>query len=472
MLNHCKSISLKNIFLLLSLVFSIYCCDDTTNPVDPTPMMETGFEGYTLVWSDEFDDNVISNVNWVHEIGDGTAYGLPAGWGNNEIQLYTDSAENSSIEMDGDVSALTITVTEDGTNNYNSAKLTTEGLQSFRYGKIDARIKLPTGQGMWPAFWLLGENRPEIDWPGCGEIDVVELVGNQPNVAHANVHFTNGNNDYSNDEGSPQVISETFDQDYHNFGIDWSPTEIQFSLDGEVYKTTSLSDDMKEFQRSFYLILNVAVGGPWAGDPDASTSFPQKMYVDYIRYYSQDGFTPDGPPELIIEEETVGTFVPPTIAQFAFNSTELQFPGIEVKFFGAGGEPVITASDTGIEGDSSLLFSYPGGTWGGGWFEMTTPLDFTDYANGKLIFSLQMPDDLANAEIKLESVTNSASVFLIDYNPIEISDGFVEYSIPLTDFIDLDFTEIRIPFALWNPVNNEEAFTAFDVIVDNIYWEQ
>jgi beta-glucanase (GH16 family) len=453
-----------------ALLILIGACGKTDDPpVEKAP----DFEGYTLVWSDEFNDDAINANNWVHELGDGTAYGLPPGWGNNELQLYTDAAENASIEKDANnVSALVIAATEDGPGNYRSAKLTTQGLQHFRYGKIDARIKLPTAQGMWPAFWMLGENRTEVDWPGCGEVDIVELVGSAPNRIQSNVHYTNGDKEYSNDEGSPVILDETLDQNYHNFTIDWTPTEITFSLDGAVYKTTAIADDMKEFQRSFYLILNVAVGGDWPGPPDASTTFPQKMYVDYVRYYSKDGFTAPDPPVLDIDEETVGVLIPQSLAQHAFNSTLGQFPDVEIMVFGAGGEPFISSTDVVVEGDSALLFSFPGGNWGGGWFEMIETLDMSAYATGNLVFSIQKPVDLNDAEIKLESATNSASVFLIDYTPTAVANDYMEYIIPIADFTDLDLTTIRIPFALWNPMDATGAFIAFDVLVDNIYWAQ
>jgi hypothetical protein len=229
---------------------------------------------------------------------------------------------------------------------------------------------------------------------------------------------------------------------------------------------------MKEFQRSFYLILNVAVGGPWAGNPDATTTFPQRMYVDYIRYYSKDDFSAPDAPALNIEEETVGSFVPPNLAQQAFNSTLNQFPELELNTFGAGGEPLISGSGEVVEGDSSLLFSYPGGNWGGGWFEMTTPADYSSYANGNLVFSLRKPADLWDAEIKLESVSTGISVFLVDYTPTTVGNDYVEYTIPLADFDGLDFTDIRIPFALWNPVDLSSSFTALDILVDNIYWTE
>lgn len=465
---------MKQLLFSVFVILFIFACQSDDDPMDPIMDTIPDFEGYTLEWSDEFNGAGISSLNWVYELGDGTDYGLPAGWGNNESQLYTDDAVNSYIEKDeeNDISALVIAATEDSPGNYFSAKLTTQGLRSFRYGKIDARIKLPTAQGMWPAFWLLGDNRPEIDWPGCGEIDIVELVGKLPDVAHANVHYTNGSNEYRNDEGSPITIYETFDKNYHNFGMEWTPSEITFSLDGTNYKTTTLADDMKEFQRSFYLILNVAVGGAWPGDPDATTTFPQKMYVDYIRYYSKDGFTAPDAPALVLDEETVGSFVPPSLAQQAFNTGLDQFADLELNTFGAGGEPAVSATDMVVEGDSALLFSYPGGNWGGGWFEMNTAADYSAFASGHLVFSLKMPEDLHDAEVKLEAASNSAAVFLVDYTPVVGSNGYMEYSIPMTDFVDLDFSEIKIPFALWNPKDEDGSFSPFDVLIDNIYWTE
>lgn len=467
-----KTLIMKKLSLYVLLIFCIFSCksDDETVITDP-PIETPDFEGYTLEWSEEFNDNSINNLNWVHELGDGTAYGLPAGWGNNELQLYTDAPENSFIEVDSDnISALVITATEDSPGVYHSAKLTTQGLQGFRYGKIDARIKLPTAQGMWPAFWMLGENITEIDWPGCGEIDIVELVGSAPDVIQANVHYTDADKTYSNDEGEPQMLNETFDLNYHNFGIDWTPTEIIFSLDGNVYKTTTIAEDMKEFQRSFYLILNVAVGGSWPGNPDETTIFPQKMYVDYIRYYSKDGFTAPEPPVLDIDAETVGVLIPPSISEHVFNSTLNQFPNTELKVFGAGGEPLISTTDVVVEGDSALVFSFPGGNWGGGWFELGTTLDLSAYAAGNLVFSIQQDGLLNDAEIKLEALSNSAAVFLVDYTSTPVANGYVEYTIPISDFIDLDLTEIKIPFALWNPVDAAGEFQAIDILIDNIHW--
>jgi beta-glucanase (GH16 family) len=263
---------MKNIQLLSLFSFFLFASCDS----DDKPTQVPDFEGYTLVWSDEFNDETINRSNWTYETGNGVDFGLPVGWGNDELQLYTDTSSNSYIEKnEEDESFLVIAATEDTPASYRSAKMTTYGLQSFRYGKIDARIKLPTAQGMWPALWLLGDNRSEIDWPGCGEIDILELVGHTPNRVQSNVHYTNFEKRYRDDEGSPIILEENFNANFHNFSLEWTPTEIYFSLDGNVFKTTLIESDMNEFQRSFYLILNVAVGGNWPGSPDETTAFPQ-----------------------------------------------------------------------------------------------------------------------------------------------------------------------------------------------------
>ena len=457
----------KLLFGAVILLIGSSCKKDDPNP---------SIEGYTLVWSDEFNGSSISTVNWVHEIGDGTDYGLPVGWGNNELQLYTNASQNSYLEdISDDNAALVIEATESAPGEYHSAKLTTSGLRSFRYGKIDARIKLPTAQGMWPAFWMLGDNFSTLGWPGCGEIDILELVGFEPNTIRGNLHYVDSDQRYASAEGDPAIIAESFSEDYHQFGMEWTPNEITYLLDDVVYKTVSIDNEgMKEFDRSFYLILNIAVGGNWPGSPDASTVFPQKMYVDYIRYYGKDGFNPPTEPALVVAEETVGVFTPPNSTQHAFSQGLNQFPNIEVVVYGAGGEPDVSTSGTAVDGDSSLLFSFPGGNWGGGYFDLDTAImDMSSYANGSLVFSVKKPIELQNAEIKIESPFSSGSVFLTNYAPSStLANGFVEYTIPLSDFTGLDFTNIKIPFACWNPTDVSGAFSSFDVYFDDIHWEQ
>jgi hypothetical protein len=159
---------------------------------DPRPSV-TVYEGYELFWHDEFEGPVIDSQKWVHQIGDGTLYGEPAGWGNAELQLYTDSAENSSIVGDSEGNSVLLIEARRGASRsaYSSAKLVTEGLQSFRYGRIEARIRLPYSQGAWPAFWMLGVNKPIVEWPGCGEIDIMEMLGGEEQTIYGTAFFVN-----------------------------------------------------------------------------------------------------------------------------------------------------------------------------------------------------------------------------------------------------------------------------------------
>jgi hypothetical protein len=198
------------------------------------------------------------------------------------------------------------------------------------------------------------------------------------------------------------------------------------------------------------------------------------MYVDYVRYYTKDGFTAPTEPVLDIDEETVFINIPPNVGEYAFNESMNQFPDIGTMIFGGGGEPDILPSGTAIDGDSAVLFRYPGSSWGGGWFDLDqSPIDMSAYANGSLVFAVNLPSTIVDAEIKLESVSSDAAVFLTNYTPTNtLSNGYVEYTIPLSDFAGLDFTDIKIPFAFWNPVDASGGFPAGDVLIDNIHWVQ
>ncbi len=454
----------RSIVFMLSLPIILGAC----NSEEP---LEEGYEGYTLVWSDEFNSTL--SGDWGFETGDGTDYGLPPGWGNAELQLYTNSSNNANIQPDGDVSALVITAKKEaGDDNYSSAKLTTESIQGFRFGRIEARIKVPQGKGMWPAFWLLGENRDQVDWPGCGEIDIMEVIGSDPFTVHSTVHYATSENKLNSD-GAPLNVTSNLAEDYHIYRVDWTPENLTFFMDDTMVHEVAVEADMKEFLRSFYLIFNVAVGGNWPGSPDFTTSFPQKMYVDWVRYYTKDGFVPDAPPELNIEEETIGS-ISTLLAEAAFNTTLDQFGEMTLKSFGDGGEPDFEASASAIEGDSSLLLTYPGTSWGGAFFELDPTVDASIYANGNLKFSAKIAPEIADMEVKLESVATAASLFLVNYTPVDVGDGFMEYTIPMSDFttLGLDLTDLKIPFALWNPVDSNGNWIGGEVFVDNIYFEE
>ncbi|GJQ63157.1 MAG: hypothetical protein SCALA702_22100 [Melioribacteraceae bacterium] len=255
-------------------------------------------QNYTLVWSDEFAGTSLNTNDWTRETGGG-------GWGNNELQYYRDGDNNSYIQ-DG---KLVIEAKKEnfGGREYTSARLKTQGKQFFRYGKVEARIKLPFGQGIWPAFWMLGESISSIGWPACGEIDVMEMIGgtNNDNVAHGTLHWDDNGHKYQGDHYS--LNSGIFADDYHIFTIEWTPNSIRWFVDGnEYYQSDITSETMSEFHEEHFILLNVAVGGNWPGNPNASTQFPQKMYVDYVRVYNNLAAIP----VVTISEPTSTSFEP------------------------------------------------------------------------------------------------------------------------------------------------------------------
>lgn len=242
-----------------------------------------------LVWADEFDvDGAPDPSKWTYDLGDGSAQGIP-GWGNNELQVYTDNAENVQVQN----GMLVITARQSG-NGYTSARIKTEGLFDQRYGRFEARIKLPLGKGLWPAFWMLGNDCATNPWPGCGEIDVMEYLGDEPTKIFGTVHGPG----YSGGESVSkeyELEGDRFDTGFHVFGVEWSPNQINYYVDDVLYQTITPEKIDEEtngqgtwvFNNSpFYMILNIAVGGNLPGNPDANTTFPQRMLVDYVRVYN------------------------------------------------------------------------------------------------------------------------------------------------------------------------------------------
>jgi beta-glucanase (GH16 family) len=435
----------------------------------------TVYEGYTLAWSDEFSGTEIDTLTWGFELGDGTGTAPGKGWGNSELQVYTDDTDNATIEMDTEGnSVLTISarkepVMVDGieTDSFTSARLTTEFLKSVRYGKIDIRAKLPEGQGFLPAIWLLGDNRPEVEWPGSGEIDIMELIGSRPEKVISTIHYVNDEFLYVIEpQGEVVLNAEKFSDNYHLFTLDWNETSITYSLDDTTYHTQFIEDDMLEFRRSFNIILNIAVGGNLPGSPDKTTVFPQTMYVDYVRVYDQDGTDFAPAPAVVPGAETLGGPTNFTL-EYLFKADFTLFDNSEIVTFGPA-LPGITDSSLSINSDNSLLWSYPGTSWGGGYVLLAEPVDLTSFADGNLKFSMVKPAALADIEIKLESTSTGISLRLKDYTPVDLTAGFVEYSIPLADFIGLDLSDITIPFALWSPIGADDGNVAADIVIDDL----
>lgn len=220
---------------------------------------------YQLVWADEFDGPAIDTSKWHFETGGG-------GWGNAEQEYY--QANNATIANGN----LVITVKHEsvGGQNYTSARMTTQNRVTPTYGRIEARIKIPVAQGMWPAFWMLGNNINTVSWPACGEIDIMEHI-NQDSVIHGSLHWNGGN--------TSQTITST-PSNYHVYAVEWDSKQVRFYVDSTRYDVES-TGGIPAFQLPFFLLLNVAAGGNWPGQTIDNSKLPMSMYVDYVRVYKQ-----------------------------------------------------------------------------------------------------------------------------------------------------------------------------------------
>jgi beta-glucanase (GH16 family) len=271
--------------LVLAVSLTVAACDSTATRTRTTA------PEWTLAWSDEFDGPAgapVDGAKWVGETGG-------EGWGNQELQHYTTRAENVSLDGGG---RLVITARAEppdypyrcwyGTCRYTSARLKTKGRFEPTYGRVEARIRIPRGQGIWPAFWMLGANIDQVGWPRCGEIDVMENIGREPAIVHGTLHGP-GYSGGSSIGGTYTLASGSFSDDYHVFAVEWRPGEVRWLVDESEYRRTTPADlpvgTTWVFDHPFFLLLNVAVGGAWPGDPDASTVLPQQMLVDYVRVY-------------------------------------------------------------------------------------------------------------------------------------------------------------------------------------------
>ncbi|MCH8547432.1 MAG: glycoside hydrolase family 16 protein [Balneolaceae bacterium] len=238
---------------------------------------------WELVWSDEFEGEAGESPNsdyWTYDIGRGNN-----GWGNQELQYYTDRPENVALDGEGNLVITALRESFQGAE-FTSARIKTENLVEYAYGRFEARLKTPFGQGLWPAFWMLGSNFSEVGWPQSGEIDIMELRGQRPSEIGGALHgpgYSAGNaisQDYS-------LLTGRFDTEYHVFAVEWFEDRIDYYVDDVKYQTINRSDVPGEwvFDQPFFLILNVAVGGTYVGLPTDQTPFPQRMTVDYVRVY-------------------------------------------------------------------------------------------------------------------------------------------------------------------------------------------
>jgi beta-glucanase (GH16 family) len=248
---------MKKILILSLLVLAFASCRENKN---------------NLVWSDEFNYHGLPDSSkWVYDTG----Y-----IANEELQYYTEKHIENAFVNGGYL--MIIGKKESVRNfNYTSARIKTEGKFSVKYGRIEASMKLPVGQGMWPAFWMLGANIPEVDWPKCGEIDIMEHI-NKTDTIYGTAHWDNNGHVSSGGSTTGDVTL------FHNYAIEWDQDSIRWLLDGKRYYGFSIKDGIKNtsaFHNPFFIILNLAIGGSWPGNPDSTTVFPDTVFVDYVRVY-------------------------------------------------------------------------------------------------------------------------------------------------------------------------------------------
>ena len=260
----------------------------STSIAPPAEMPIADYEGYQLVWHDEFDGNSINRENWTYDIGGW-------GWGNGEAQYYTDRPENSRVE--NGLLVIEARFERFEHSYYTSARLKSEGLQEFQYGRIEARTKVPPGAGLWPAFWMLGSNfessfdengANKSNWPFVGEIDIMEYIGREPNLIFGTAHGPG----YSGALGLGRWNRQDYPiaDEFHTYAIEWNYEGITWFYDGEPYFTLereAVGDREWVFDHEFFIILNLAVGGTFPGTIGLDTKFPSNYYVDYVRVYQQ-----------------------------------------------------------------------------------------------------------------------------------------------------------------------------------------
>ena len=275
---------MKNLFLVFIAGSFLSNCqseksaqENTQIALETNSMVELEKPELALVWSDEFDATTLNLDNWTYELGDGCPN--LCGWGNSELQEYTD--DNHRLE-DG---MLIISAQKISTSNYTSTRIITKGKKEFQYGRIEARVKVPSGAGMWPAFWALGNDIETNSWPNCGEIDIIEYVGKNPGQIFTSVHTPSI---YGNTINTQITPTPNVEDDFHVYSIEWNKDFIEFFFDdSRVYRYAPQiqNNETWPFNKPFFFILNLAVGGNFGGPVANNIEFPREFIIDYVRVY-------------------------------------------------------------------------------------------------------------------------------------------------------------------------------------------
>ena len=286
--NDMKKSLLTKALLTFSVIGTVFAFSNTVKAAD----------NYELVWSDEFNSNYLDTNTWNYEIGTGSW-----GWGNNEQQYYTDR----NIKVSNGTMKITAKREDYGGMKYTSSRITTKNKKNFKYGKIEARIKMPKFKGVWPAFWMLGANQDSVGWPKCGEIDIMEAI-NDENLVYGTLHWFNDPGNNNADSGSSVAVADR--TEYHVYGVEWTADKLRWYVDGKVYRTMDVSNDsFSEVRKEYFVIFNMAIGGQWPGYDIDETAFPATMEVDWVRAYKkvEETTTKYTGPMITVTEDAVET---------------------------------------------------------------------------------------------------------------------------------------------------------------------
>ena len=272
---------------IIAVCFFFFACSEEEMVSQNKETNDWEIEGWNIVWQDEFDKDSLDLTKWSHEIGG-------HGWGNNELQFYTDSDSNSYVENGNLILKAQVVPqgigSSKGLRYYSSARLRTYGKGDWKYGRIEVKAKVASGQGIWPAIWMLPTDWLFGGWPYSGEIDIMEHVGYDLGVVHGSVHTEAYNHKINTQRSSARKIANV-DTEFHVYSIIWDKDKISFFIDDVQYFL--FENDQQgnyktwPFDQRFHLLINIAVGGDWPGNPDNSTNFPRKMLVDYVRVYEK-----------------------------------------------------------------------------------------------------------------------------------------------------------------------------------------
>lgn len=446
------------LILFVVMVF-IFGCDKISSPPPVPDVTDPG--NYVLVWSDEFDQrsSTPDPAKWNYDLG----YGGD-GWGNDEWQIYTDDLENVRVE-DGN---LVISTLWDSVNHpegpgkrngsVSSGRINTKDNFAFKYGKAQARIKIPTAMGMWPAFWMLGQNYDSAGWPQSGEIDIMEAspLYHNDRTSMFTMHWYNDEVSAHNSYGTTVQLRAPLSQDYHVYEVEWDEQRVIGKIDGINYFIKVIDPEyMDEFLKEFFLILNVAVGGNLGGSPDASTVWPQNMFVDWVRVYQKE--------QSLIPVETYGIFTDQTPVDDGLTV------GLNAEIY--VWENTLTPGNIPpYEGTNVISWVTAGMPWFGAGIKSNAPVDLSGFAGGNLKFMIKIP---ANVSFKIGINDTGGIENYVTFPANQTAYGLVrngewaQASIPVADITgNVDLESLNYEFIILEQAGTQCAFA-----IDDIYYD-